>query len=176
MSDELAAQDASAEAPVTSEIEKVKAQYEDRLKGFQRLVAERDSSLAAIQSRLEEQELSSLSPDERYVAREKKLTEENNRLRAQLELDSLKKDYGAEYELYSGLIEKKTAKEQLDFAREWVTRLAPKAEAPDAGANVPDVDMNNPMRTAPEGIRLSDGSLMTEEIADRLLRATKTLR
>ncbi len=166
---------ASASAPAMSpEIEALNAQWEERFKGLQRVIAEKDNALISYAQKLEESELATLSPDERFTRQQSKLAEENQRLRAQLEMQALRKDYGKEFDLYSGLLEQKTAKEQLDFAKAFIASLTKDSQSGDPV--IPDVDMNNPMRQPGEGVRLPDGSLMTEEIADRLLNASSPRR
>lgn len=178
MTDQLAARgegtDASASAPVapTAEIEKVTAQYEDRLKGFQRMVAEKEKQASDLAARLEELESADLPADERFARRESKLASENAALKAQLEMAELRKEYGKEYDLYTGLLSKSSAKEQLDFAREFIANLAPQTpDSSPSAPDVPDVDMNNPMRKQGEGVRLSDGTILTDDIADRILNS-----
>jgi hypothetical protein len=178
MAENLAAtadKSASAQAPVMSpEIEALNAKWEERFKGLQRVIAEKDTALSTYQAKLEETELATLSPDERFTRQQSKLAEENRRLRAQLEMQELRKDYGTEFDLYAGLLEKSTAKEQLDFAKAFIASLG--KAATDGEPNIPDIDMNNPMRPAEDGIRLPDGSLMNEAIADRLLQAASARR
>ncbi len=177
MPDQLAAQgagaDASGKPPVAAnpEIEKITTQFEERLKGMQRVIAEKDTRLAEALARLDQLESAGLPPDEQLQRRERKLAEENQALRAQLELAQLRKEYGKEFDLYEGLLQKQTAKEQLEFAREFLATLAPKEPEKPAAPEVPDVDLNNPMRRPAEGVRLPDGTIMTEEIADRILSA-----
>jgi len=163
---------ASAEAPAQSpEIAALNKQWEERFKGLQRVIAEKDGALQTFAQKMEENELAALSPDERFSRQQTKLAAENQSLRAQLEMQELRKEYGKEFDLYSGLLKYGTAKEQLDFAKAFIADLAGKAADP-GDVDVPDVDMNNPMRKAGEGVRLPDGSLMNEEIADRLLKAS----
>lgn len=175
MPDQLAAQgagtDASGKPPVapSPEIEKINAQFEERLKGMQRVIAEKDTRLAEALARLDQLESAGLPPDEQLQRRERKLAEENQALRAQLELAQLRKEYGKEFDLYEGLLQKQTAKEQLEFAREFLATLAPAKAPEEPTPEVPDVDLNNPMRRPVEGVRLPDGSIMTDEIADRIL-------
>lgn len=162
----------SAQAPAMSpEIEALNAKWEERFKGLQRVIADKDNLLSGLAQKLEETEQATLSPDERLTRQQTKLAEENRRLRAQLEMQALRKDYGAEFDLYSGLLEKATAKEQLDFAKAFIAGLSKTSTPTEETVEVPDVDMNNPMRQPTEGIRLPDGSLMNEAIADRLLQA-----
>jgi len=184
MPDPLAGQDgsdASADAPVTltaADIEKVKAElqaeFEDRAKGFQRLISERDDKLAAHARELEELKTSGLSEDEREQLAQDKLRLENEALRGRLELSELAGQYGDEMPFYQRLLSGKTAEEQLKVLRELRTPAAPEVEV-EKTAEIPDTDPNRPMRTPMEGTILADGSVMNDTIADRILNSVPVM-
>jgi hypothetical protein len=186
MPDQLATSAGAAAASpepgtVSPEIEKIKtelasaftAQINERVGGLQRVIAGKDETIKALGKELEEFKTAGLSEDEREQLQSRQLREENERLQSQLELERLGKDYGAELPIFQELLAASSAKDQLEMLRKLRTPAAPVEQAPAAPAApaVPDVDPNNPMRSAPTGVVLPDGRLMTDELADQILRS-----
>ena len=165
---------------VPTEIEKIKvdlttaftAQINERVGGLQRVIAGKDETIKALGKELDEFKTAGLSEDERGQLRERQLRTENERLQQQLELERLGKDYGTELPIFQELLGATSAKDQLDMIRKLRTPAVPATpQAPAAPAASPEVDPNNPMRTAPSGIVLPDGRVMTDELADQILRS-----
>jgi len=163
-------------------IETPKSEADERIKGFQRLVAERDRKLADLEARfaqreaaLEDQRLAGMTDEERGTVTEQKRQTELQRLRAENELLKLGIDYATEMPLYRKLLNAPTAKDQLDIIRELsaATSANPALPVPKKAADVPAVDRTNPMRQPSEGIVLSDGTQMTDDIADRILKSIR---
>ena len=163
-------------------IETPKSEADERIKGFQRLVAERDRKLADLEARfaqreaaLEDQRLAGMTDEERGTVTEQKRQTELQRLRAENELLKLGIDYATEMPLYRKLLNAPTAKDQLDIIRELsaATSANPALPVPKKTADVPAVDRTNPMRQPSEGIVLSDGTQMTDDIADRILKSIR---
>lgn len=180
MPDPLAGQggtDASADAPVltAADIEKIKAEmtasFEERFKGMQRLVAERDDLLAARAAELEELKTAGLSDEEREQLEESKKDREIATLRSQLELQALAGEYGSEMPYFERLLKAPTAEDQLKAMREFAQSFAPKAPVtPAAGEpEIPEVDLNRPGRQPLDGVVLPDGTVMNDAIADQIL-------
>ena len=163
-------------------IETPKSETDERIKGFQRLVAERDRKLAELEAKfaqqeatLEDQRLAGMTDEERGTVTEQKRQTELQRLRAENELLKLGIDYATEMPLYRKLLNAPTAKDQLDIIRELsaATSANPALPVPKKTADVPAVDRTNPMRQPSEGIVLSDGTQMTDDIADRILKSIR---
>ena len=70
---------------------------------------------------------------------------------------------------YRQLLDAGSAKDQLELFKALSTPTAAKPPADDAPVDVPDVDLNNPMRQPEAGVRLEDGTILTDAIADRIL-------
>ena len=166
---------------VSAEIEKIQAgltatftaQINERVGGLQRVIAGKDETIKALGKELDEFKTAGLSDDERVQLRERQLRTENERLQQQLELERLGKDYGTELPIFQELLGAASAKDQLEMIRKLRSVVPTTPQAPTAPAvlGVPEVDPNNPMRTAPSGIVLPDGRVMTDELADQILRS-----
>ena len=173
MTDDLAGQsgdDASApSAPAASlaDIEKLKSETDERIKGFQRLLSERDRALADLQRKVQDAELESLPADDRARVIGKRRDEEYAALRAENELLKLRSEFPTEVPAFERLLRAANPKEQLEILRELAQAASPKRAANEP----PDVDPNNPMRSEPEGELMADGTYMTDALADRLLAA-----
>lgn len=186
MPDPLAGQpaaDASATAPVelSADIEKiiearVTALIEPRIQGFQRLVSARDEELTALRGELENERLAGLSEDERADILEQAKDRRIQELESRNELLQLGPSYGEEMPYFEQLLAGASAEDQLKTLRAYADhRLAqanPKPVPDEQKVDVPDVDLNRPLRpTSQGGTRLPDGSLMDAAIADRILGA-----
>ena len=185
MNDTLAGQPAggaSASAPANGSIDieafeaRLTAQFDERFKGLQRVIAQKDDLLTAVTEELNQFKTAGLSEEEREQLESDKLRAENQRLMAQIELNELAGKYGDEMSSFQRLLAAPTAEEQLEIMREFrASALA--AAAPSAPAatvvedemDIPDVDFNRPIRTVTSGQQLADGTYMTDELADRLL-------
>lgn len=175
--------DASATAPATltkDDIDRLiaarDAQFEERIKGFQRLVADKETRAQALERELSQLKTASMTPEEREQLEIDQVKAENARLQAALDLKNLASQYADEVPFFERLLASPSAEEQLQVMREYRTALAEKASpqspAPAAPAEptVPDVDLNRPFRRETySGQMLPDGTLMTDELADRLL-------
>lgn len=170
------------EAPVVSgtpDIETLKAEYEERIKGFQRLVSEKERAAMEAQRAAEEARLAALPEDERAEILDKKVQQELSALRTENELLRLRSDYGDVMDAYDRILKAPTAKDQLELLRGLMAQAQPASAptAPSQQASEPaPVDMNNPMRPPVEGVTLSDGTVMDHEIADRILNSFRILR
>jgi len=171
VTDDLAGQqesDAPASAPAanSADIEKIRREFDERFKGMQRLVADKDRALADAQRQLENAALERLPDDDRAKALLERERAETAKIRNAYELLLLKDEYPDELPAFQKLLAGKTPKEQLDILRE--LRKGP-SSAPAANPEPPDVDPNNPMRTPPDE-ELFDGEPMNNELADRILK------
>lgn len=180
MTDQLADPTSGTAAPDIETIKaqlsaELKAEYDERIKGFQRLLAGRDETQRVLEAQLEEFKTAGLSEEERQNLQEQRLAKENQELRAQLELAQLASEYTDEMPVFQELLSAKTAKEQLELMRRIRTAQA-KAPAPATPAQsqepeleIPDIDRNNPMRSFGDTIVLPDGRAMNEQLADQIL-------
>lgn len=184
MTDPLAGQSsASATAPAeATDIEKIKAEIsaamraelDTRVAGFQRLLAGRDETIGALSQELDELKTAGLSEEEREQLRDDRLATENQELRDQLALAKLAPEYADEMPLFQELLEATDPKAQLEVLRK--IRKPGVAAAPaaaDAEPATPEIDHNNPPRQTPEGVTLPDGTLMTDDLADRVLGSVR---
>lgn len=172
MTDDLAGQqesDAPASSPAanSADIEKIRREFDERFKGMQRLVAEKDREIADTKRRLEDAALERLPDDDRAKVMLERERAELAKLRAENELLRLRDEYPDELPAFQKLLSGKTAKEQLDTLRE--LRKGPQSPPP-ATPEPPDVDPNNPMRQPPEEETIN-GEPMNEALADRLIAA-----
>lgn len=187
MPENLAGQDPNPAAPASDEtpvdggldIEKIRqeahaaaqAAFDERAKGFQRLLAERDNALAEARRLLDDAKLASLSEDERDAEVQRRSESELERLRAENELLKLMPEYPDELPVFQRLLAAQDAKTQLDLIRELRKPAAPANPAPAAPAADPaPVDPNNPANPQ-SAVISSDGVVMTDELAERLLRS-----
>lgn len=176
--------DASAQAPAAitqADIDKLiaarDAQFEDRIKGFQRLVADKETRAQALEHELSQLKTAGLSPEEREQLEIEQVRAENAKLQAQLDLKNLASQYADEVPYFERLLAAPSAEEQLQIMRDYRTTLAaaaltqsPQAPAAPVEPTVPEVDLNRPLRRETySGQVLADGTVMTEELADRLL-------
>lgn len=167
---------APAAVPSSPEIEALRASlvaemsatFDKRVSGFQRAIGEKDTVISTLQSQLEALQSASLSPDERATLAQEKLAAENAQLRAQIELNQLGSEYGDDIlSTYRQLLDAGSAKDQLELLKS--IRTPATSAAPVPPVVVPDVDPNNPLRTPGAGLRLDDGSLLTDARADQIL-------
>lgn len=173
--------DGSASEPPAApafDIEKVKAEIaaenEERIKGFQRLLAGRDEVLEALRGELDQFKTAGLSEEEREQLEISKKDSRIQELEAQLELNALAGQYGTEMPYFQRLLASESAEDQLKVMREYAQTLVVKAEPPEADPAKEEfdpsgVDMNRPPRKFESGTLLDDGTRMTDALADRLL-------
>lgn len=181
MNDTLAgqpAEGASAAAPANGSIDieafeaRISAKFDERFKGLQRVIAQKDDLLAAVTEELNQFKTAGLSEEEREQLESDKLRAENQKLLAQLELKELGATYGEEMAHFERLLAAPTAEEQLQIMREFraAGAAAPPPVAPVAPEmDIPDIDLNRPRQVVNSGQQLADGTYMTDELADRLL-------
>jgi hypothetical protein len=152
------------------------AAAEERFKGFQRVIAEKDTALQRLQREYEEAKLSVLSEEEREAELARRSDQELDRLRAENELLKLMPDYPDELPVFQRLLAAPDAKTQLELLRELRKPLTT-ANTPAGGSNEPPaVDSNNPASGNPGSGVSIEGAQMTEEMAERLLRSSSRLR
>jgi hypothetical protein len=165
------------------EIDKIVAgvteKYEERIKGFQRLIAERDQKEADLATQLEELKSADLPVEERVQLREQKLQRKVEELQAKLELEALTKDFPDEMPLYQKLVSATRPDEQLAILRELRSAATPApAAAPssaDEDSEEPEVDLNNPIRRVLEGTTF-DGVPVNDAWADAILGSMPRMR
>ena len=177
MEDQLAVQggdtSASASAPAAPapEIEKIREEFESRFKGLQRVIAEKDEVLNKAQAELKELKTAGLSEDERAQLHQKELSEQLDKLARENELLKLSRDYPDEMPVFEKLLQADSTKTQLETIREIRAAIA-QAQAPakQETTEVPDVNPTNPPRRDFGGVTMPDGTTLTDDIADRILK------
>ncbi len=170
------------DAPVTTafdpkELEaRFTALIEDRVKGFQRVIGEKDQTIASLQRELK---TTSMSEEEREQLAAKERDEE----REQLALENQLLKLGQQYPNEVAIVQKMLAGESVtDYVAALHEALKPATPAtPEPEQEVSDVDRNNPAATptsAPAGadmIRLRDGNMITREAGIEILKNAQSL-
>jgi len=149
---------------------------EERVKGFQRIVQERDDRLAELERQLK---TASMSEEEREQLAVKEKDEE----REQLALENQLLKLGQQYPNEVAIVQKMLAGESVtDYVAALHEALKPATPAtPEPEQEVSDVDRNNPPATptsAPAGadmIRLPDGQMITREAGLEILKGAQSL-
>lgn len=172
MTQELAGQSSASTGAVTgNDIESVRREFEERFKGLQRVIAEKDQALEARNAELFQLKTASLSEDERAQLEVARIKEENDRLAREVELMKLAQTYGEELPIFQQLLSAESAEDQLKVLR--AIRSAQAANSQPTGAapdvDVPDINQTNPMRSDVGG----SASGMTGDIAERILGSFK---
>jgi|WetSurMetagenome_2_1015567.scaffolds.fasta_scaffold476350_2 hypothetical protein len=163
--------DTPAESPATDsvpDIEKVRTQYEERIKGFQRLVSEREQELVRLREQEERARISALPDDERTAYERSRAEEELSRLRTENEVLRMGSKYQSVYDKYEALMRAKTVEEQFQLLDGWLKPPAPSADADETEAHEKPapVDKNNPVK---QKATMVGDYQMDETIAKRLL-------
>lgn len=177
---------ASLETPAEGalDIEKIQADaiaaanaaFEERFKGLQRVIAEKDRQATDLQRQIDEARLAALPDDDRQAEIARREASEMERLRAENELLKLMPDYGDVFSDFQRLLSAQDARSQLEFIRELKKPVTPATAAPATSANEPaPVDPNNPASSLPSGIVASDGAVLSDDIAERILRSASRL-
>jgi hypothetical protein len=173
--------------PVSSDPDieaRLTAKFDERFKGLQRVIAEKDEALKTRERELQEVRMSGMSQDEKDALEWETLQKENAELRQKAQLLELQSDYPDEMSYFKRILEGKSPKEQLDVLREMRKQQAQASVSQDPTAeletDVPDVDHNNPPAVR-EPVSSSSGDGFngvpwTDELADRVLRSVKRMR
>ena len=176
MTQELAGQlpqgaSAAAPAQANNDIESVRREFEERFKGLQRVIAEKDQALEARNQELFQLKTASLSEDERAQLEVTRIKDENERLGKELELVKLGQAYGEELPIFQQLLAAESAEDQLKVLRALRGGPAGNSQptAPGPDVDVPDINQTNPMRSDVGGN--ADG--MNGDIAERILSSFK---
>lgn len=190
MTDPLAGQvpeGASAETPPAappSDIEarlaqmkqELEQQFEERAKGFQRALNEKETALQKAQREAQELRMSTMSEDEKAEAQWQQMETEVERLKRENALLQLAGEYPEEMPEFQKILNASSPKEQLDLIR--ALRKAqqatptPPATPAEGTPDVPPVDLNNPTtyQNFGDGTVRYNGQPVTEEWADRVLK------
>lgn len=165
---------------IEKRLEQVKAevsqQFEERIKGFQRVLNEKETALQKAQREANELRMSNMSEDEKATAQWESMEAEVQRLKTENQLLALQSEYPEEMPEFRKILDAASPKEQLELIR--ALRKAQQA-APTPPANpaegtpeVPPVDLNNPA-TYPnfgDGTIRYNGQPVTEDWADHVLK------
>lgn len=173
MTDEDKGSDQPQNVDLDALLAKVNEGFDKRFQGFQGLMDRRD---AEYREMLESLKTAELSPEEQEQARTKKLQEERDELKRQIELLSMRKDYPDEVDFITELMQKQSYQDQLEALRQFRKAqaiAAPEGDSPDgeASGEPTPVDGNNPPRkTQPSLVDAKDK--MTKDLSDSILSST----
>jgi hypothetical protein len=176
MSDETQGGDQPQGNPVDLDalVAKMNENFDKRFQGFQGLLDRRDAEYREMLESLKDSEL---SPEEQEEARARKLEQERDALKRQIELLSMRKDYPDEVDFMAELMQKSSYQDQLEALRAF--RKAQAAANPtgdetsesEAGGEPTPVVGNNPKRNV--GPSLDDAAKgMTKELSESILSGT----
>lgn len=171
-----------ADPPVTSAFDPKELEtrfaslIEERVKGFQRIVQERDDRLAELERQLK---TASMSEEER----EQLAAREKDEEREQLALENQLLKLGQQYPNEVAIVQKMLAGQSVeDYVAALHEALKPATSAaPEPEQEVSDVDRNNPPATpvsasaGADMIRLPDGQMITREAGLEILKSAQTL-
>lgn len=173
---------ATPPAPSADDIEaRLTAKFDERIKGFQRVIAEKDQALAAAQQEAQTLRMSGMSEDEKAELEWTQLQEQVQKLQAENALLALQGEYPEEMPVFKQLLSADSPKAQLEAIR--ALRASVKASAaPSTQENptegepeIPDVDPNNPRPAPVQPGAVFNGQVMDESIADRILASLKRM-
>lgn len=157
--------------PTTPDIEKMRAEMDERIKGFQRLISERDAELARLRQADEERRIATLPEDERAAYEQTRYQKEVERLRMENEVLQAALKYPTIFPKYDALMKAPTAEEQIKLLASWESPVAPPSPTEvEAPAPAP-VDRNNPAQS--RNRTLVDGMEMDDTIAKSILSSVK---
>lgn len=185
MTDELAgltvdagAPAATPPAPSEADIEaRLNAKFDERVKGFQKLLDEQQRARQQAEQQLAELQASGMSEDEKAELQWNSLQEKVSQLQTENALLSLQSKYPEEMPIFKSLLDGTSPEEQLQVIR--ALRVANKAAAEaesDDEPDVPNVDPNNPLPVSQPSGPVFNGKQMDEDWADRLLASVKRMR
>lgn len=191
MTDQLAGQEpedaAPAEVPavpapdIEARLTQMQSQLDERVKGFQRSLNEKDAALKAAKREADELRMSGMSEDEKAGVEWQRIEDENARLRQENELLSLQSEYPEEMPEFRKILAASTPKEQLDLIRALRAVQAKAAASQDQTSpaegepEIPDVDPNNPARSVSSPAGTFNGQQIDENWADRILASVKRM-
>src|SRR3972149_6864848 len=104
-------------APADDIEARLTAKVEERIKGFQRLLAEKDQALATAQQEALDLRMSGMSEDEQAEMQWQQLQDQVTRLQQENELLALQNEYPVELPVFKGLLNADSAKAQLEAIR-----------------------------------------------------------
>lgn len=160
-------------------------EFDTRFKGFQKILADRDSKVEELRTMLTELKTADLSDDERAQLERESIEQERAALAAERELLSLQSDFPEETEIYRKVLEQPTAKDQISLLREWRQAAAQQNQQPDpasddGGAQEPSnqsaIDPNNPAVQTTDGMDYDSQFESDPSLADKILRAGRLQR
>ena len=170
---------AAPEVDIETRFQQMESQLNERIKGFQRVVAEKDQALAAARQEAKELRMSQMSQEEKDAAEWEDVQRENAELKTQLGLLQLGTEYPKELPIFQQIVQAATPKDQLELIRQLVnaqtaqaSASTPPQEPPAEGEPaIPPVDPNNAPRrplNAPN-VGTFNGVPITEQWADEVL-------
>lgn len=152
---------------------KITAQMDERVKGFQRVIGEKDSRISELERELK---TASMSEDERAQFDAQREQEQLEQIMLENELLRLGREYPNEVSLLEKLL---NADSVTDYATILHEAFSAASAAGEAETKVPDVDRNNPPAinpsTAGADMVQTPAGVMTREAALEILRKAETL-
>ncbi len=173
---------APAETPATPAFDptafeaKIASLIEERVKGFQRMVSEKDSRITELERELK---TASMSEEEREQLTIRERQEADEALRLENALLKLGQQYPNEVAAYQKILERESVEDQIAALHEVLS--AGKTPQPEPEQEVSDVDRNRPPATpvsaqsTQDMIRLPSGEFITREAGLELLRQAQSL-
>jgi Skp family chaperone for outer membrane proteins len=159
--------------------QQLSSEFEDRIKGFQRLVSDKEKEAKRLQDELKEARMSGMTQDEKEALEWEQMQQENAQLKARMALLELQRDYPDEVPLFEQMLAASSPKDQLEMLRKLRSAQAnPAAPAtppttPADGGVAPPVDPNNPRSALPvatPGSPSVNGVPMTDELASQIFQ------
>lgn len=186
MTDELGlAPEAPAALPPAAPVDDIEARLtakmDERYKGFQRLLAEKDEALSAARQEALDLRMSTMSEDEVADLEWTQLQNQVQQLQAENALLALQSEYPDELPAFKKLLNASDPKEQLDIIRALRAAQASAASSSQADSaesepEIPEIDPNNPPPLPRPSGPVYNGREMTEDWADRILASVKRMR
>jgi len=178
--------EAPAETPPAPEANDIEARLtqkvDERIKGFQRLLDEKERALATARQEANDLRMSGMSDDEKAEMEWDTLQEQVSKLQAENALLQLASEYPEEMPVFRNLLTASTPKEQLEAIRALRATVAASAapktqENPTEGEpEIPEVDPNNPPARPATAGPVWNGQVQSEDWADRILSSVKRMR
>jgi hypothetical protein len=175
---EAPAETPPAESPVDIEarLAEVQRQFDERMKGFQRLIAEKDRAIETARQEAREAKLAGMSQAEIEEMEREEEESENDRLKAEIAILRLQQDYPDEVPLFRQILDAPSPEEQLKLIRQLrAAASSAQTPAPEPEPEIPPVDLNNPRATHSVSGSTFNGQPINEAWADRVLGSVQRM-
>ena len=157
----------------------VTSSFDERFKGFQKIMAKRDSQIDELARKIEEANRSDMTDEQRTALEDQEKDAQIARLQMQLELRELEREFPSVAPVFDRILKAETPREQLEILNE---AFAPRQEQPEqtpeptAQGGNSSVDPNAPADTGIDGLAAEQAFEKDPGLADRILRGVGRLR